>query len=136
VSTLLAIGRPYNRNTIRILGLAIVIFSLSLSLSNSHSQMSSVRFQTCFWISSLHPQIGCCSSYMLVIARCGEVMCCCEQREVQVPEADDKWDEIQDAQDAVALRALWELMPTLTQEYQLRPALRFALLHASNLSEH
>ena len=47
---------------------------------------------------------------------------------VQVPEADDLWEEIQDAQDAVALRALWELMPELTQEYQLRPALRYALI--------
>lgn len=37
------------------------------------------------------------------------------------------WEEIQDAQDAVALRALWELMRDLTQNYQLRPALRSAL---------
>lgn len=43
-----------------------------------------------------------------------------------MPEADDVWEEIQHAQDAVALRALSELMPDLTQEYQLSPALRFA----------
>lgn len=43
-----------------------------------------------------------------------------------MPEADDVWGEIQDAQDAVALRALSELMPELTEKYQLAPALRFA----------
>ena len=53
---------------------------------------------------------------------------------LQVPEADDLWEEIQDAQDAVALRALWELRPKLTEEYQLPPALRCAPLYVPVLN--
>lgn len=55
---------------------------------------------------------------------------------MQVPEADDLWEEIQDAQDAVALRALWELMPELTREYQLRPSLKYALSHPPVVLPH
>jgi hypothetical protein len=44
----------------------------------------------------------------------------------QVAEAEDLWDNIQDAQNAAALKALSELMPDLTSEYQLQSPLRCA----------
>lgn len=43
----------------------------------------------------------------------------------QLQESEDVWDSIQDAQNAAALKALFELMPALTDEYQLKPPFRY-----------
>ena len=42
----------------------------------------------------------------------------------QLQESEDVWDNIQDAQNAAALKALFQLMPGLTDEYQLKTPFR------------